>query len=69
MLIQHLKQLEADNLVHRNALPVIPPFVEYSLTDSGKELKPVLEAMVSWAMKNREKTSLSLSPVMEDQLQ
>ena len=69
MLIQHLKQLEADNLVHRNALPVIPPFVEYSLTNSGKELKPVLDAMVSWAMKNREKTSLSLSPVMEDQLQ
>ena len=69
MLIQHLKQLEADNLVHRNALPVIPPFVEYSLTDSGKELKPVLDAMVSWALKNREKTSLSLSPVMEDQLQ
>ncbi len=53
MLIQHLKQLEADNLVHRKALPVIPPFVEYSLTDSGKELKPVLDAMVSWAMKNR----------------
>jgi len=69
MLIQHLKQLEADNLVHRNALPVIPPFVEYSLTNSGKELKLVLDAMVSWAMKNREKTSLSLSPVMEDQLQ
>jgi DNA-binding HxlR family transcriptional regulator len=69
MLIQHLKQLEADNLVHRKALPVIPPFVEYSLTDSGKELKPVLDAMVSWAMKNRGKTSLPLSPVMEDQLQ
>ncbi|MDO9257080.1 MAG: helix-turn-helix domain-containing protein [Bacteroidales bacterium] len=69
MLIQHLKQLEADNLVHRKALPVIPPFVEYSLTDSGKELKPVLDAMVSWAMKNREKTSLTLSPVMEDQFQ
>jgi DNA-binding HxlR family transcriptional regulator len=69
MLIQHLKQLEADNLVHRKALPVIPPFVEYSLTDSGKELKPVLDAMVSWAMKNREKTALPLSPVMEDQLQ
>jgi DNA-binding HxlR family transcriptional regulator len=69
MLIQHLKQLEADNLVQRKALSVIPPFVEYSLTDSGKELRPVLDAMVSWALKNRELTSLSLSPVMEDQLQ
>jgi DNA-binding HxlR family transcriptional regulator len=69
MLIQHLKQLEADNLLHRKALPVIPPFVEYSLTTSGKELKPVLDAMVGWALKNRDLTSTPLSPVMENQLQ
>ncbi len=69
MLIQHLKQLEADKLVHRKALPVIPPFVEYSLTDSGKELSTVLDAMVSWALKNREATICQLSPVMEEQLQ
>jgi DNA-binding HxlR family transcriptional regulator len=69
MLIQHLKQLEADNLVHRKALPVVPPFVEYSLTDSGKELRQVLDAMVGWAMKNREIASVPLSPVMEEQLQ
>ena len=69
MLIQHLKQLENDNLVQRKAKPVIPPFVEYSLTDSGKELRPVLDAMVSWALNNREKTSTPLSPVMEEQLQ
>jgi len=69
MLIQHLKQLEADNLVHRKSLPVVPPFVEYSLTDSGKELCPVLDAMVAWALNNRETTSVPLSPVMEEQLQ
>jgi len=69
MLIQHLKQLEADNLVQRKAKPVIPPFVEYSLTDSGKELRQVLDAMVGWALKNREVTSVPLSPVMEEQLQ
>ena len=69
MLIQHLKQLEADNLVHRKALPVIPPFVEYSLTDSGKELRPVLDAMIGWAAKNRNASSCSLSTVREDQLQ
>jgi len=50
-------------------LPVIPPFVEYSLTDAGKELRPVLEAMVGWATKNRELTKNSLSPVLENQLQ
>jgi DNA-binding HxlR family transcriptional regulator len=69
MLIQHLKQLEADKLVKRIALPVIPPFVEYSLTDSGKELCPVLDAMVSWALKNRDLTNSQLSPVTEDRLQ
>ena len=69
MLIQHLKQLEADNLVKRIALPVIPPFVEYSLTDSGKELRSVLDAMVDWALKNKELTNIRLSPVTEDQLQ
>lgn len=69
MLIQHLKQLEADNLVKRKALPVIPPYVEYSLTDSGNELRQVLDAMVGWALKNREKINIPLSPVMENQLQ
>jgi len=69
MLIQHLKQLEADNLVHRKALPVIPPFVEYTLTDSGKELRSVLDAMVGWALKNREITSVALSPVLVEQYQ
>lgn len=69
MLIQHLKQLETDNLVKRVALPVIPPFVEYSLTESGRELRPVLEAMIGWAIKNRELTTTPLSPLMENQLQ
>jgi len=69
MLIQHLKQLEADKLVQRKAKPVIPPFVEYSLTNSGKELRQVLEAMVGWANNNREIRSNPLSPMMENQLQ
>jgi DNA-binding HxlR family transcriptional regulator len=69
MLIQHLKQLEADSIVQRRALPVIPPFVEYSLTDSGKELRPVLEAMVSWANKNRVIAPIPAALVSADQLQ
>jgi len=56
MLIQQLKQLEADGLIQRRALPVVPPFVEYSLTDSGNALKNVLEAMVNWA--NNERASV-----------
>src|SRR5439155_13834394 len=50
MLIQHLKQLEADNLVIRKAMPVVPPHVTYSLSGSGAALRPVLYAMAKWAI-------------------
>ncbi|HSZ71735.1 MAG TPA: helix-turn-helix domain-containing protein [Cytophagaceae bacterium] len=51
MLIQHLKELEADKLVIRKAMPVVPPHVEYSLAEAGEELMPILGAMVGWADK------------------
>lgn len=50
VLIQHLKQLETDNLIVRKAKPVVPPHVTYSLTASGLRLKPVLYAMAVWAV-------------------
>ena len=52
MLIQNLKELEADELIIRKALPVVPPHVEYSLSKSGKELNPVLLSMKKWALKH-----------------
>lgn len=52
MLIQHLKQLENDNLVLRTALPVVPPHVTYTLTEMGLALGPVLFAMGEWAIKD-----------------
>lgn len=52
MLIQNLKELEADKLILREAKPVVPPHVEYSLTESGKELKTILLAMRQWALKH-----------------
>ena len=54
MLIQNLKQLEADNIVFREAKPVVPPFVTYTLTNAGKGLLPVMEAMANWAFKDKE---------------
>lgn len=51
MLIQTLKELEADGLVIRRARPVVPPHVEYSLTRRGKDLGPVLTSMIKWAKK------------------
>jgi DNA-binding HxlR family transcriptional regulator len=50
MLIQHLKQLQEDGLVIRDASAVIPPVVFYQLSNSGKKLTPVLNAMAAWAI-------------------
>jgi DNA-binding HxlR family transcriptional regulator len=55
VLIQQLKQLENDGIINREARPVVPPFVTYSLTESGRALEPVLKAMCIWAMKDSKK--------------
>lgn len=53
VLIQHLKQLEADGLVIRESKPVVPPHVTYRLSTAGKGLLPVVDAMAQWAFKER----------------
>jgi len=52
MLVQHLRELEADNLVKRDVKPVVPPHVEYSLTKSGQSLSPLLIEMAKWGVAN-----------------
>ncbi|QEI08498.1 helix-turn-helix transcriptional regulator [Pigmentiphaga aceris] len=52
VFIQQLKQLEADGLLTREARPVVPPYVTYSLTLAGRDMLPVMRAMVEWAEKN-----------------
>ncbi|HYF74146.1 MAG TPA: helix-turn-helix domain-containing protein [Nocardioides sp.] len=49
MLIQTLQTLEGDGLVRREALPVVPPHVEYSLTDDGRSAAALLAPLVHWA--------------------
>ena len=46
-----LKQLEANGLIHRQEYPQIPPKVEYSLTERGKSLIPILDWMCEWGDK------------------
>lgn len=48
MLTQQLRELEAHDLVHREVFPIIPPKVEYSLTELGRSLLPILVAMRDW---------------------
>ena len=47
-LTQQLRELEANELIHREVFPIVPPKVEYSLTDLGKSLIPLLVAMRDW---------------------
>ena len=49
-----LKELEVDKLVHREEYPQIPPKVEYSLTERGKSLIPILDGMCEWGDKHRQ---------------
>lgn len=48
MLTQQLREMEMQNLIHREVYPVVPPKVEYSLTKLGRSLMPVLIAMRDW---------------------
>lgn len=47
-LTQQLRELEAQNLIHREVFPMVPPKVEYSLTELGQSLMPLLMAMRDW---------------------
>ncbi len=61
MLTQQLRELEARNLIHREVYPIIPPKVEYSLTELGYSLMPILVAMRDWGA-NYMRTSKELEP-------
>lgn len=51
MLSQSLKELERYGLIVRKQYPEIPPRVEYSLTEEGKELKPLISELSRWGIK------------------
>lgn len=53
-LTQKLRELENDGLVHREVYKEVPPRVEYSLTDIGREFLPVTQAMEKWGKKYNE---------------
>ena len=48
MLNQQLREMERDGLINRKVYPVVPPKTEYSLTDFGRTLSPILDAMCKW---------------------
>ena len=48
MLAQQLRELEKDGLIHRTVYPVVPPKTEYCLTEQGRTLAPILDALCDW---------------------
>lgn len=52
MLSETLRTLEADGLISRKAYPVVPPKVEYRLTELGKSLVPHIMSLTEWALEN-----------------
>lgn len=52
MLSQQLKNLEYENIINRISSPVIPPKVEYNLTEKGKTLSELLDAIMQWSKAN-----------------
>lgn len=54
-LTSTLRELERDGIIQRKVYPQIPPKVEYSLTEKGKSLIPVMDAICDWGTANRNK--------------
>lgn len=54
VLTNNLRQMESSGLINRKVYAEVPPKVEYSLTDLGKSLKPILDSMVNWGEYYRE---------------
>ena len=64
MLTQQLREMETQNLIHRTVYPVVPPKVEYSLTDLGRSLMPVLIAMRDWGSEYLHKKNITSNCIM-----
>jgi len=66
MLTQHLRELERDQIVHREVYAEVPPRVEYSLTRHGESLKPILKAMSAWGSRHRARYGLASTRIRKN---
>lgn len=65
MLTQQLRELEEDHLIIRTVYPVVPPKVEYALSDLGTSIRPILEAMYNWGADYLSQNGLTVSCSMK----
>ena len=57
MLTRQLRELESDQIIKRTVYPEVPPKVEYSLTDFGRTLEPIMKMLQQWGLDYLEKIS------------
>lgn len=57
VLTSNLRSMEEDGLLTREVFPEVPPRVEYTLTETGYSLKPILDSMIDWGMAYKEKNT------------
>jgi DNA-binding HxlR family transcriptional regulator len=67
MMTQQLRELEADDLIVRTVYPVVPPKVEYALSELGKSLTPILHAMRDWGTGYMESTGTQANCFMTEE--
>lgn len=67
MLAEQLRELEKDGIVARKVYPVVPPKVEYSLTEYGRTLDPILKTMGAWGEGHMRRTQMSHIAVAPEQ--
>ena len=65
ILTKQLKEMEADGVIKRTSYPEIPPRVEYSITERGLSLGPILKAMADWGIKNMFSNRVTFDPDIE----
>lgn len=66
VLTSHLRSMEEDGLVDREIFAEVPPRVEYTLTELGGSLKPVLDAMKDWGINYQEKSTVEVDHLKVD---
>ena len=66
ILTRQLRELEEDEMVHREVYKEVPPKVEYSLTPKGKSFIPVLDIMGEWGKKHMKSNQKELKHVTKD---
>lgn len=65
MLTAQLRELENDGIIHRKVYQQVPPKVEYTLTEYGEKLIPILELMYDWGKKYAKHMNLDINRILE----